>query len=341
MKPDKTGSHSSPRDSKSTMRFLVMGAGAIGSVFGGFLRKAGHDVALVGRHAHMAAIAARELKISGIWGDHLVAGVRTYESVSDAAGVMYDAVFLSVKSYDTESAMQELVRAGLQGEPPIVSLQNGLGNVETIARFVGAERTIGGRVIFGVEVPEPGHCRVTVYAEEVMLGEIERATAPRETVEALAHVLNEAGIPTLPTDRIHAYLWGKILYNCSLNPTATLLGAHYGELIEHEETREILWRVVGEIYAVAGARGVDLLVPTADEYVEVLFGRLVPATYDHHPSMLQDIRAGRRTEIDAMNGAVVRYGRQGGVATPTNEILTFLIHALERPSRHPETNEMK
>jgi 2-dehydropantoate 2-reductase len=166
-----------------------------------------------------------------------------------------------------------------------------------------------------------------------MLGAIERGAMAETAAASLAALLAEAGIPTLPTDRIHAYLWGKVLYNCSLNPTATLLGSHYGELLEHEETREICRRVVREIYAVAEARRVDLLVPTPDAYIGQLFDRLVPATYDHHPSMLQDIRAGRRTEIDAMNGAVVRYGREASVSTPTNELLTYLIQALERPSR--------
>jgi len=317
------------------MRFLIVGAGAIGNVFGGFLRRAGHDVTLVGRRAHMAAIAERGLRISGIWGEHHVAGLRTFESVAQAAGESFDAVLLAVKSYDTEAAMGKIVEGRLAGAPPVVSLQNGLGNVETIARFVGAQRTIGGRVIFGVVVVEPGHCRVTVYAEEVMLGAIEPDVVPRETIEMLAKAFSEAGIPTLPTDRIHAYLWGKILYNCSLNPTATLLGTHYGTLIEQEETREILRRVVSEIYAVAAARRVDLLAPSADAYVESLFGRLVPATYDHHPSMLQDIRAGRRTEIDALNGAIGRYGRESGIPTPTNDLLTFLIKALERPAPRP------
>lgn len=316
------------------MRFLVMGAGAIGSIFGGFLRRAGHDVALVGRHTHMAAIAKAGLRISGIWGDHQIGGLRTFETVAQVAGERFDAIFLSVKSYDTETAMAQLAAAQPSGDPPVVSLQNGLGNVETIARFVGADRTIGGRVIFGVELVEPGHYRVTVYAEEVMLGAFERDAVSGKVIAVLAATLKEAGIPTLATDRIHAYLWAKILYNCSLNPVATLLGTHYGELAEHEETRVILQRVVREIYAVAGKRRVDMLVPTADAYLDLLLGRLIPATYDHHPSMLQDIRAGRRTEIDAMNGAIVRYGQEcGGIETPTNELLTLLIKALERPSR--------
>jgi len=312
------------------MRFLILGAGAIGSVFGGFLRRAGHDVALVGRRQYVAVVGERGLRISGIWGEHQITGFRTLESVGELAGEAFDAIFLSVKSYDTETMARQLAEARLAGEPPVVSLQNGLGNVETIARFVGADRTIGGRVIFGVEVVEPGHCRVTVYAEEVMFGAIERGSPSQKTAEILARTLREAGIPTLATDRIHAYLWSKILYNCSLNPTATLLGAHYGELLEHDETREILRRVVKEIYDVAAARRVDMLTPTADAYFEILVSRLVPATYDHHPSMLQDIRAGRRTEIDAMNGAIVRYGRESGVAAPTNELLTLLIKSLER-----------
>jgi len=312
------------------VRFLVLGAGAIGSVFGGFLRRAGHDVVLVGRRPHIEAIAREGLKISGIWGEHRIEGLRTLESVAEAAGERFDFVLLSVKSYDTEPAMEELARAGLEGAPPVVSLQNGLGNVETIARFVGAGRTIGGRVIFGVEILAPGHCKVTVYAEEVMVGEIERGAIAPGVVENLAEAFTAAGIPTLATDRIHAYLWGKILYNCSLNPTATILGTHYGELAEHEETREILRRVVGEIYDVARARNVELLVPTADAYLDLLFAKLIPATYDHHPSMLQDIRSGKRTEIEAMNGAIVRYGRESGIETPTNEMLTLLIRTLEQ-----------
>ncbi|MBM3333161.1 ketopantoate reductase family protein [Candidatus Sumerlaeota bacterium] len=314
------------------MRFLVLGAGAIGSVIGGFLGRAGHDVTLVGRREHMAAIASRGLRITGIWGEYEIGGLRTSESVSQVAGEQFDAVLLSVKSYDTEKAMEQLVAARLGGQPPVVSLQNGLGNVETIARFVSAGRTIGGRVIFGVEA-EPGHCRVTVYAEEVMLGTIERNERLQATARMLARTLSDAGIPALPTDRIHAYLWGKILYNCSLNPTATLLGSHYGELIEHEETRQILRDVVREVHAVAAARSVDMLVPTAEAYVPILFGRLVPATYNHYPSMLHDIRSGRQTEIEAMNGAIVRYGRESGVATPINELLTLLIRTLERRSK--------
>jgi len=311
------------------MRFLILGAGAIGSVFGGFLRKAGHYVTLVGRAAHMAAIAAGGLRITGIWGAHHIEGLRAVESAAALAGEAFDAVLLSVKSYDTEAAMGELVAARLDGAPPVVSLQNGLGNVETIARHVGIERTVGGRVIFGVETPEPGHCVVTVYAEEVMLGAVEPNEAARTWAARLAAVFAEAAIPSLATDRIHAYLWGKILYNCSLNPTATLLRTHYGALVEHEATRAILRRVVEEIYAVARARGVDLLAPTPEAYYEILVGKLVPATYDHHPSMLQDIRAGRRTEIDAMNGAVVGYGDESGVPVPTNRTLAELIRALE------------
>lgn len=308
-----------------------MGAGAIGGVFGGLLRKAGHDVALVGQRGYMEAIARRGLRISGIWGGHVAEGLRLHEKVGEVAGQPFEVVLLSVKSYDTERAMQELAAAELGGDPIVVSLQNGLGNVETIAYYAGADHTVGGRVIFGAEVVEPGHCRVTVYAEEVMLGEFVRdAVFLKESIEALADAITKAGIPTLYTDRIEAYLWGKILYNCSLNPTATLRGWNYGKLGEHEETREILRNVVEEIYAVAAKCRVDLLVPTPGEYLDLLLGRLIRSTYHHRPSMLQDIEAGRRTEIDAMNGMIVRYGRECGVPTPTNEFLTNEIKALEQ-----------
>lgn len=310
------------------MRFLVIGAGAIGSVFGGLLAKTGEDVTLVGREPHIAAIRQRGLKINGIWGEHKVQIARAFTSPAQLARETFDVVLICVKSYDTAQAVQQIVPL-IHKTSLVVSLQNGLGNIETIAERVGWERTVGGRVIFGVEVVEPGWVRVTVYAEEVMLGAKDESVL-RERIESLVACFNRANIPTLFTSEIEKFIWSKVLYNAALNPLSTILRTPYGYLLENEGTREIMQMIVEEIFQVAKAKGVALFWHEPQEYVDLLFSRLIPATAQHHPSMLQDILKNKPTEIDAINGAICRMGSECGIKTPTNTFLVTLIKALEK-----------
>ena len=150
------------------MRVLVAGAGALGSVFGGFLRRAGLDVTLFGRAAHLDAIAREGLTVDGIWGTHHVDG---FTVAADAAALRgpFDAILLTVKSYDT-AAVADVVAPLLGAGGVAISLQNGLGNVEALEAAVGAERTLGARVIFGAIVAAPGHARVTVFADPTAVG---------------------------------------------------------------------------------------------------------------------------------------------------------------------------
>jgi 2-dehydropantoate 2-reductase len=313
------------------MRFLVMGAGAIGSVFGGFLAKAGEDVTLVGREPHIAAIRQRGLKINGIWGEHGVQIERAVTSTARMTGETFDVVLICVKSYDTAQAVGQIAPL-IHDTSLVVSLQNGLGNIEAIAERVGWERTLGGRVIFGVEVVQPAWVRVTVYAEEVMLGAKDERVA-RNRIEPIVACFNGAGIPTLFTTEIEKFIWSKVLYNAALNPLSTILRSPYGYLLENEGTREIMRMIVEEIFAVAKARSVALFWNEPHEYIDLLFGRLIPATAQHHPSMLQDILKNKPTEIDAINAAICHMGDECDVPTPINDFLCILIKALETAPR--------
>jgi len=320
----------------SGMNLLVLGSGAIGSVFGGFLAKAGHHVCLIGRHAHLEAIKDQGLIIEGIWGRHVVKNMAGYESLAalkEKETALFDAVLLTVKSYDTESVLQALL-ACFHEPPPIVSLQNGLGNIEKIEARAGKEKTIGGRVIFGVEFMEPGRVNVTVSADKTMLGGL-AGGIDRSFVERLARELTAAGILSEATDDINKYIWGKVLYNCALNGLATLLNVHYGALLASDSTREIMHQVVTEIFHVLRAYGITLDWREPEEYTELLFTTLVPRTFDHHPSMLQDILRHKRTEIDALNEAVVQMGREQGLDLPYNWAITKLIKAQEALNRRP------
>lgn len=310
------------------MNILIMGAGALGSVFGGLLAQAGHQVSLVGRQAHMAAIEERGLLIDGIWGQHQVHDLATYTTAEAVPQASYDLILITTKAHDTERAVREV--AGLMGQATLaVSLQNGLGNLEAIAAVVGRERTVGGRVIFGVELLEPGQVRVTVYADKVLLGGIEGGP-PGERIENIAATFSAAGIPTAVTSEIVGYIWGKVLYNACLNGLSAILEVPYGELARHQETRELMDAIIEESYAVARARGVRLLQPTPEEYQRLFYEELLPPTAAHRSSMLQDIERGKRTEIDALNGAIVRLGEEAGVSTPVNKLVTALVKVKER-----------
>jgi 2-dehydropantoate 2-reductase len=311
------------------MRVLVAGAGALGSVFGGFLRRAGLEVTLLGRAPHLQAVARHGLSIDGIWGAHQVDGFSVATDVA-ALNRPFDAILLPVKSYDTE-AMAAAVAPLLADDGVAISLQNGLGNVETLEAAVGPERSLGARVIFGAVVPAPGAVRVTVFADPTAIGALVPGRHPARDAAAArwAKIIDAAGVPAVVTDRLAAMLWAKVFYNAALNPLGALLNLHYGALPEHTESRALMDEIIGEAFAVARAEGVALPWADAGAYRDEFYGRLVPATYDHRSSMLQDLERGRRTEIDAINGAVWRRGAARGISTPVNQTLTRLVHAAE------------
>ena len=306
---------------------LIAGAGALGSVFGALLRGAGHEVALLGRAAHVDAIAARGLVVAGLWGEHRATGLQLATDPRQLKGT-FDVILITVKSYDTR-AMARAVAAQLPPHGVMISLQNGLGNAEVLAEEVGPQRVLAARVIFGAEAVEPGTVRVTVYAEPVLIGALHRGVDAG--LDAQAHAWAEciaaSGIPTEYCTDITAALWGKVLYNAALNPLGALLGVHYGALGEDARTRAIMNTVIDEAFAVAVAEGVVLPWASAAAYCTVFYDRLLPATFHHRSSMLQDLERGRPTEIDAINGQVWRRGARHALRTPANEWLTRLILA--------------
>ena len=317
------------------MKILILGAGAIGSVFGGFLAKSGHEVVLLVRQAHMAAINQNGLKIEGIWGEHDITfhikGYTSLSAIREGEGNAFDLILLSVKSYDTEAVIRDYLQYFLNNVP-MVSLQNGLGNLEKIVELLGSDRAIGGRVIFGAEIIESGRVKVTVYADAVVVGGVSGGIDPR-MVEKIAAIFSQSGIPSHATNEIEKYIWGKVLYNSALNALGSILEVNYGELLNREETRKIIVYIIHEIFSVIEKSETRLFWNTPDEYLKLLFDELIPATYNHFPSMLQDIRRKRMTEIESINGAVVKTGEDLGLFLPVNKVTLNLVKVKERIAR--------
>jgi 2-dehydropantoate 2-reductase len=304
------------------MRYLIVGVGALGSVFGGFLKHSGRPVAFMGRGAHFEQLQTQGLAIEGIWGSYQVDNI-----APPGAGELYDVILLCVKAFDTAAACRQLKKM-LAPDGFVVSLQNGLENLETIAREVGAERTVGGRVIFGVQLIKPGTVMVSVYADKVLMGPMNPGSQP-PGLDQVATDLNRAGIPAGLVENIWPYIWDKVLYNCALNPLGTVLGVPYGEMGKNPATLELMQLIITEIYQVAQARQIPLTKDTAETYFQFFIEKLVYPTAAHWSSMWQDLRAGRRTEIEALNGAICRYGAELGIATPYNHSLSQMVRFLQ------------
>ena len=310
------------------MRVLVVGAGAIGSVLGGLLARTGHDVTLLGRAWHLEAVRRQGLTISGLFGEHRVLNLTTATHPDEITrGAEFDWLFVCVKAYQTASAA-ELLGRFLGRRTLVCAFQNGLGNYEALVQRIPAERLALGCVIFGVEI-EPGRVRVTVCADEVLIGAPD-ARFPQEQAVQLASVLQASGVPCRATATILAAIWAKVLYNCALNGLSTLLGVPYGKLLEHPQARRLMQAVIEEAYRVGRAHRIRLEPQTAAAYLDALFTRLIPDTAAHRSSMLQDLSTGRSTEIEALNGALVRLAREAGLEAPVNALVARLVHAKER-----------
>lgn len=307
------------------MRVAVIGAGALGSVFGGFLALDGHQVTLLGRQWHLEAVKKNGLLIEGIWGEHLVKNLDLAIN-PEALQPGFDLVLVTVKAYDTQEAA-EIARQLVSKDGLVLSLQNGIGNGEILERTVGRTISALGRVIFGAEIVQPGIVKVTVCADDVIVGPLgEGYPASRILViRNTAKIIADAGIPCHYSDDVQVNLWAKSVYNCALNPLGALLGATYGELADDDHARDIMNAIIGECIEVAQAQGVPLPWGDAEAFQREFYEQMIPPTRDHRASMLQDMELDRRTEIDALNGLIVFYGQMLGVETPVNRVITSLI----------------
>ena len=305
------------------MKVAVVGAGGVGSLFGGRLAAAGHTVWLIHRRREVVEALRRDgLRLDSRGGSEQIRLLAT-DRPSEVGPV--DLVLVLTKAQDTPSAAAA-ARPLLGPATRVVTLQNGLGNLETLADVLGAERVLMGMTYAGAALVEPGYARHTAVGQ-TFLGEPSGARSAR--VVRLAEAFTAAGLPTEATDHLWDMVWGKLLINAALNATCALSGASGADALASPAARAWIGLVAEETAAVAAAQSVHLPYPDATARVLRHCHDVGPAK----PSMLQDMERGRPTEIEAINGAVVRLGERLGVPTPYNRALLLLVRAREQVSR--------
>jgi 2-dehydropantoate 2-reductase len=321
------------------MRIAIIGAGAIGCVVGGMLTKAGRDVTLIDQWPeHVETIKRQGLKLSGTCGEHVIRAKALHVHELQSVTQPFDAVFVSVKSYDTEWATALALPYLARPNGVVVDFQNGI-NDERVAAVAGRERTLGCVITIGAGLYEAGHAmRTDSQSIGFKIGELDG----RETDRArqLAEVMSDVA-GTKVTPNLFGERWSKLTVNCMANPLAGLSGLGSAEIRSVPEPARIAVQVAAEAILVGRRCGFEvepIFGIDTQRFVDAAAGRGTQELLDEmaagakslaggRPSMLQDVMRGRRTEIDYLNGYVVDQGRRVGVKTPFNEKVVELVHS--------------
>jgi len=289
----------------------ILGAGAVGCYFGGMLARAGIDVVLIGRPAHVRAVQASGLRLQTLGFDEHVR-VRASADVANVRGA--SLLLFCVKSTDTESAALSL-RPHLGADALVLSLQNGIDNADRLRQLL--PQAVRAAVVYvAAEMAGPGHVRHHGRGDLL----VEDGGGDVAWVESF----RAAGVPVVMSGDVRKALWVKLILNCAYNALSAIGQVNYGQLLAVDSAVELMHAVVRECVAVAHAEGVS--IPADIATTVMALARSMP---DQRSSTAQDLARGRPTEIDHLNGAVVRRGRLHGIPTPVNQALQAAVHLLE------------
>jgi len=301
------------------VKIAIVGSGAMGSLTGGLLQEAGEDVYLCDvLQDHVERIKQKGLAVEGIGGERTIQ-VKATRDIEDIGVV--DLIIVFVKSYDTQEAAASAARiAG--GNTSVLTLQNGIGNVEILEKLFGSEKVLAGTTDAAAAVVAPGRVKHTASGN-VYIGRLSGEVTPR--VKEIVALFKKAGFNAHPTDNAIGMIWTKLILNLAINAPGTILRANCGRLVDNDYTKELMKQIVDEALQIVKRKKIELIYPD-----------MVQAAYDlaqknavSQNSMLQDFLKGKKTEIDFMNGAIVRQGEQIGIDTPVNRAMTCMVKALE------------
>jgi 2-dehydropantoate 2-reductase len=300
------------------MNIVIIGAGSIGSLFGGLLSKK-NNVLLIGRKTHVQAIKENGLKITGK--TQLNVRVSAEDSISKI-GFSPDLLILTVKSYDTENAVKE-AKLTIGKNTVVLSLQNGLDNIDKIEKVASREKIIVGVTTHGAFFSKPGVIEHTGKGKTI-LGELDGKKTER--IKHIADLFNEAGIETKISTNIVKEIWIKAIANSSINPLTTFFQCKNGYLLENPILENLIEMICKESTDVANNEGIQLFHQDMIKKTK----EVIRNTSENYSSMFQSFKKGGKTEIDSINGKIVDFGKRNGVEAPINETLVRSIKSICR-----------
>ncbi len=313
------------------MRVLIYGGGAVGLGIASCLLRSGRAVDIVARDATVDALRSDGLTRTGLFGvvEAEPGTFGAYSSLVELGSEPYEWVLVCTKSFDSVQAAVDLAayRDTTGHDVRLVLFQNGWGNAAQFARQFAPGAIYNARVITGFHRHRPNEVEVTVHADAIHVGSL--TSTDLSGLDDLCRCIREGGIPCEAVANVAADLWAKMLYNCALNPLGAILNVTYGALAAHTTTQTLMNSIVDEVFTVMTGAGYQTHWDTPQGFIRTFYDKLVPDTAQHESSMLQDIAAGKRTEIDALNGAIIRLADEQGVAAPHNRSVYNLIKFVE------------
>ncbi len=314
------------------MKVLIIGAGSVGIGVGASLKCSNVDVDFItSTYETKRAIEAGGIARKGMFGNiGIMKGqVGVYDEYSKLPKDAYDYIIIATKTTANVEVAEKLseAEACMKDTGVIVFMQNGMGYEAPFLEYFHEESLYHSRVITGFKREVPNESTVTAHQAPILFGSIYGGDLA--VVKPLADAINKSGLPAEIDEDISIALWDKFIYNTTLNPLGAILDMSYGELAESEYAHSMLDILIEETFAVIKAAGCRTYWADADEYRDELFNNLIPVTGAHRSSTLQDIKRGKKTEIDTMTGSLLAIASQCNVAVPVHSMIYSLIKAME------------
>jgi 2-dehydropantoate 2-reductase len=302
------------------MNIVVMGAGAMGSLYGALMKEAGHDVVLVDvwqQHIDAINAAGLKLEVGEITKIIKIPAKRSREVTTPA-----ELVILFTKNIHSEKALEE-ARGFIDSNTCVLTVQNGLGNIEKIQKYVPLDKIIVGVTNYPSDLVGPGHVRSKGTGKTQILSADGKI---RPQLETIRQAIDEAGLHCVISQDVFAAIWEKVAFNAAMNSLCTVTGLTVGLMGATPQSHDLAIQIAKETIAVANKKG----VPASEDAVLNMMEDAFKNHFNHMPSMLQDFLAKRTTEVEFINGAIAREAAQLGMATPVTAVLYQLVRALEQ-----------